>query len=169
MKVLLTTTACVVLVVSSLAGQHDELPLSWFTFTGFWRMDPAVNERSPDTPFLLEIRISGEELTIARRGFKRRETSRYRMDGSVARTVDNGRPADGSAAVDGRALVIKRRVTLSDGGSADVIETYSVNRKIMTIDRTTTVGKKTTTENESLLKLPDPRRPIHPGPEDLGQ
>src|SRR4051812_25110966 len=86
------------------AGQSPPDPAfahpAWSDFTGYWRIDPTLNEPGPNSPFRIRIQIVGDELTIERHGFTMTEVSHYRLDGTTMRTVQETRPVDASVALE---------------------------------------------------------------------
>jgi hypothetical protein len=155
---LLAVLACIVAASPILAGD-DALP-TWHSFTGYWRMDPAMLDRSPTTPLIVIIRVTDSELTVERRTLDSvSETSRYRLDGRAAPTVQDRRRVESSVALENGRLVVTTRVTLPGGRPATMVETYSVLRKRMTIERATTEGSRTTRTDDLLRRVPEPPRP----------
>ena len=146
------------------AGAHDDGPPTLSSFLGYWRVDPSIAEPGPNSPFRLQIQIEGDELTVERHGFSMTEKSRYRLDGTTMRTVQEGRPVDASVALEDAGLVFRTRSTLPDGRVANVTEVYSIRRRLtvlIAVERTTTVGKRTSKANDLLRRLPPPRL-LHP-------
>ena len=148
--------------VSSAAGQ-SAAPPNVRNFVGLWRINVESSDDKAVSPtLLLNIRIAGDELTVERRDLASgaTETARFPMDGHSARTVRDGRPVDGSAALEGATLVITS--TLANGSI--VKEAYVVGRSTMMMDRSTTAAGKTTTTNEFFQRVPD-NQMLHGGVE----
>ena len=126
-------------------------------FIGLWRVTGGSAVGSPAPPILLNIRVAGAELTIERRNIESgaTETSRYRLDGQPARTVRDGRPVDGAAALEGSVLVIRTRPTAEDANRPNLVETFTVGRNTMMMDRIAARGTTTTSSDEIFEKIPD--------------
>jgi hypothetical protein len=153
-----------VLAVQTPVAPRDAEPATWKTFTGYWRIDPTIGDSGPDAPFRLHIEVEGDELTIERHGITMTEVARFKLDGTTAPTVQEGKPIEGSVALEEGGLVIRTRMKLPDGRVANVKELYLLQRRItelITIDRTTTIGTKTTTSKGLMRRLPPPRL-LHP-------
>ena len=125
-------------------------------FIGLWRVTGGSAVGSPAPPILLNIRVAGAELTIERRNIESgaTETSRYRLDGQLARTVRDGRPVDGAAALEARS-VIRTRPTAKDANRPNLVETFTVGRNTMMMDRIAARGTTTTSSDEIFQKIPD--------------
>ena len=147
------------------AVQSPEAPTApnWNEDFGYWRLDPGI-AIGPNEPFRLRITVDGDELHIERHGFSITEVSRYRLDGVATTTVQNGGAVEAAAVLEPRGMVIRTRVPLSAGRVSNVTEVFSVQRRfvaLLTIERTTIVGTRTTVTTDLLRRLPMPR-PLHP-------
>ncbi len=143
--------------------QADPTSLGWNEYFGYWRLDPGI-AIGPKEPFRLQISVDGEELHIERHGFSITEISRYRLDGALSTTVQNGLAIEAAAVLEPRGMVIRTRMPLPDGRVSNVTEVFSVQRRfvaLLTIERTTIVGTRTTVTTDLLRRLPMPR-PLHP-------
>ena len=135
-------------------------------FIGFWRVTGGSAIGSPPPPVLLNIRVAGDELTIERRDLESgaAETSRYRLDGQSARTVRDGRPVDATAALEGSLLVIRTQPTAADPNRPSLVETFTVGRNTMMMDRIAARGTATTNSDEIFERIPD-NTDLHGGKE----
>jgi hypothetical protein len=150
--------------VAAAAGrQADPTSLGWSEYFGYWRLDPGI-AIGPKEPFRLQITVDGDELHIERHGFSITEVSRYRLDGVASMTVQNGGAVEAAAVLEPRGMVIRTRMPLPGGRVSNVTEVFSVQRRfvaLLTIERTTVVGTRTTVTTDLLRRLPMPR-PLHP-------
>ena len=151
------------LPAAAVGSQEAPTTPVWNEYFGYWRLDPGI-VIGPKEPFRLQITVDGDELNIERHGFSITEISRYRLDGALSMTVQNGRAVEAAAVLEPRGLVIRTRMPLPDGRVSNVTEVYSVQRRfvpLLTIERTTMVGTRMTVTTDLLRRLPMPR-PVHP-------
>ena len=137
--------------------QADPTTLGWNEYFGYWRLDPGI-AIGPKEPFRLQITVDGDELHIERHGFSITEISRYRLDGALSTTVQNGLAIEAAAVLEPRGMVIRTRMPLPDGRVSNVTEVFSVQRRfvaLLTIERTTIVGTRTTVTTDSAPASPD--------------
>ena len=150
------------------AAQGPAPLTNWANFVGLWRVTSTSTTKNAASipPIVQNIRIAGGDLTFERRDLASgaTETSRYRLDGQSARTVRDGGPVDATAAIEGTMLVIRTRPVTAAGERPTVTESYTVGRNTMMMDRTITIGGKTTISDEILQRIPDDY-PLHGGTE----
>ena len=135
-------------------------------FIGLWRVTGGSAIGTPAPPVILNIRVAGDELTVERRNIESgvAEMWRYRLDGQSARTVRDGQPVDATAALEGSVLVIRTRPAAADPNRPSLVETFTVGRNTMMMDRIAARGTATTNSDEIFVRIPD-NTDLHGGKE----
>jgi hypothetical protein len=126
----------------------------WSKYIGTWRADPRAIEGMPNAPYLLRVSAEGSDLVMEWNSMAAKQVVRLPLDGRAVSIVDEGRPVEMRATLEGPSLIVTTTPAAASGPIKSASATYAVSRNRLTIERTRQTAQGETTEREVFTKVP---------------
>lgn len=134
-------------------GQADASK-PWSKYVGTWRANPSAIEGMPNAPYLLRVSAEGTDLVMEWNSMAAKQVVRLPLDGRAVSVVEDGRPVEMRASLDGPALIVTSTRPSESEKTVSATVSYAVSRNRLTIERTQQTAQGETRASEVFTKVP---------------